>query len=308
MPRLSSRQARTRDVLKTFIEHHRERVKRLLRRKYKTQHALAQAGLTLDKENSEQFMDPPVDTSPVTMASISTGSSLSLLDSSSSLTSETTSDNCSSDNTPDSGDDADDEDDQNMDVSETDFARVCPNYPLNWVWHNLDKMYDQRYEQPRTTFPRGPAFLRHVLGTMKDTCPDLFRQELRVSPRTFDWLVAKLSEDPIFANNSNNAQMPVEDPLAIALSVSGTLECCRSPKDRKLGRCGKGDNHFGDAARHDSSSASHLHVRVCPHANGYGEGESEGLGRGPLMQSMKKWLVHGRWYTGGFIQLTILVW
>ncbi|KAF7368106.1 DDE Tnp4 domain-containing protein [Mycena sanguinolenta] len=264
MPRLSSRQARTRDVLKTFIEHHRERVKRLLCRKNKTRRALAQAGVTLEDDNSEQPMDPPVDTESITMASISTGTSS--ISSDSSLTSETTSDSwsdllgmdwrsssssstsstsssdsefntdsmpdlypagypdsdddddSSSDNTSDSGDDADDEDEWNMDdPPETDFTSARCNYPLHWVRHNLDKMYDQRYEQPRTTFPRCTAFLRHVLSTMKDTRPDLFRQELRVSPRTFDRLVAKLSEDPVFANNSNNAQMPVEDQLAITL-------------------------------------------------------------------------------------------
>ncbi|KAJ7099756.1 hypothetical protein C8R44DRAFT_552807, partial [Mycena epipterygia] len=62
-----------------------------------------------------------------------------------------------------------------------------------------------------------PAFLRHVLGPLKDTRPDLFCQELRISPFTFDQLVDKLSGDPIFANNSNSGQMPVEDQLAIAL-------------------------------------------------------------------------------------------
>ncbi|KAJ7107036.1 hypothetical protein C8R44DRAFT_548570, partial [Mycena epipterygia] len=62
-----------------------------------------------------------------------------------------------------------------------------------------------------------PAFLRHVLGPLKDTRPDLFHQELRISPFTFDQLVDKLGDDPIFANNSNNGQMPVEDQLAIAL-------------------------------------------------------------------------------------------
>ncbi|KAJ6483495.1 hypothetical protein C8R47DRAFT_960641 [Mycena vitilis] len=78
-------------------------------------------------------------------------------------------------------------------------------------------MYAHRYDAPRDAFPRGPAFLRHVLGPLKDTRPDLFRQELRMSPYTFDKLVDRLAEDPVFANNSQNAQMPVEDQVAIAL-------------------------------------------------------------------------------------------
>ncbi|KAF7349600.1 DDE Tnp4 domain-containing protein [Mycena sanguinolenta] len=244
MPRLSSRQARTRDVLRTFIEHHRERLKRLLRRRNNTRRALAQAGVTL--EEGEQLMDPLADMESIAMASISTDSDTSI-SSHSSLPSESTSDNwsdllgsdwrgsssssassstsfsdseddtgsmpdlhpagypdsddddddSSSDSTSDSGDDADDEDDWDMDIAGPDLTG--------------------RYEQPRNTLPRGPAFMRHVLGTMKNTRPDLFRQELRLSPRTFDRLVTKLADDPVFANDSNNAQMPVEDQLAIAL-------------------------------------------------------------------------------------------
>ncbi|KAJ7206876.1 hypothetical protein GGX14DRAFT_366869 [Mycena pura] len=55
-------------------------------------------------------------------------------------------------------------------------------------------------------------FLRHVLGALKNTRPDL-----RVSLFTFDQLVNKIANDPVFANNSFNAQMPVEDQLAISL-------------------------------------------------------------------------------------------
>ncbi|KAJ7132028.1 hypothetical protein C8R44DRAFT_612118 [Mycena epipterygia] len=69
----------------------------------------------------------------------------------------------------------------------------------------------------RDTFPRGPSFLRHILGRLKDTWPDLFRQDLRISPFTFDQLVKKIADDPVFANNSSNVQMPVEDQLAIVL-------------------------------------------------------------------------------------------
>jgi hypothetical protein len=117
-----------------------------------------------------------------------------------------------------SGDDADDEDKDkdDWDLGE-DFPRPRTNHPLRWVRQTVEEMYDQRYEMPRDTFPRGPAYLRHVLGVMKDTRPDLFRQELRLLPTTFDRLVKKLADDPVFVNGSNNAQMPVEDQLAIAL-------------------------------------------------------------------------------------------
>ncbi|KAF8174852.1 hypothetical protein K438DRAFT_111572 [Mycena galopus ATCC 62051] len=125
-----------------------------------------------------------------------------------------------SDTTSDSGDDADDEEDEwDVDGQEdpSGTGNVHPTHHIKWVRHTLEEMYDERYEMPRDTFPRGPAFLRHVLGTMKTARPDLFRQELRISPATFDRLVGRLADDPIFANGSNNAQMPVEEQLAIVL-------------------------------------------------------------------------------------------
>ncbi|KAJ7327961.1 hypothetical protein DFH08DRAFT_816124 [Mycena albidolilacea] len=106
----------------------------------------------------------------------------------------------------DSGDDTDDEDEW-LDGIGNEF-RPRTNYPMNWVRHTLEEMYIERYKMPRNTFPRGPAFMRHVLGTMKDTQPDLFRQELRTRSRSR------------FANDSNNAQMPVEDQLAIGNASS----------------------------------------------------------------------------------------
>ncbi|KAJ7127999.1 hypothetical protein C8R44DRAFT_830346 [Mycena epipterygia] len=59
--------------------------------------------------------------------------------------------------------------------------------------------------------------MRHVLTALKDTRPDLFREELRISPYTFDRLVDTLSDDPVFTNDSRNGQMPIEYQLAIAL-------------------------------------------------------------------------------------------
>jgi hypothetical protein len=46
---------------------------------------------------------------------------------------------------------------------------------------------------------------------------DHFRQALRVSPQTFDTLVARLENDPVFSNNSNHPQLSVEQQVAIAL-------------------------------------------------------------------------------------------
>ena len=58
---------------------------------------------------------------------------------------------------------------------------------------------------------------KSLIGVYKLEEPALFRSELRVSPWTFDMLLAAISTDPIFMNNSPNSQFPVERQLAIAL-------------------------------------------------------------------------------------------
>jgi hypothetical protein len=86
-----------------------------------------------------------------------------------------------------------------------------------WVRQNIAEMYASRYEMPRSEIPRGPSRMHHVLFTLKSARPDQFREELRVTPRTFDVLVNKLQYDMVFRNNSHCPQMPVEEQLAIAL-------------------------------------------------------------------------------------------
>jgi hypothetical protein len=58
----------------------------------------------------------------------------------------------------------------------------------------------------------------HVLNVLKHDRPDLFRQEIRLNPTTFDKLVDELSLDSVFSNNSDSSpQFPVEQQVAIAL-------------------------------------------------------------------------------------------
>ncbi|KAJ6534890.1 hypothetical protein B0H19DRAFT_1322962 [Mycena capillaripes] len=272
MPRLSARQARARDVLKTFADHHTTRIKQALRRTNQLRRTLANAGLTpqdleelmapaslaveLDAMAIDMKSDSEADTDPSVSLELSSESDSSSSDnwsdllgsdwrrfSSSSDSSSSSADSSfesgSDDEMPelhpagypdsdeedgsdsessgsDSGDDGDDEED-GLDGDVEGFVGLRSNNLTRWVRHSLEEMYAHRYEAARDTFPRGPAFLPHVLGTMKDTRPDLFRQELRMSPYTFDKLVEKLEGDRVFANNSHNPQMPVEDQLAITL-------------------------------------------------------------------------------------------
>lgn len=56
-----------------------------------------------------------------------------------------------------------------------------------------------------------------VLVQFKFNDPKRFRRNLRVNPDTFDVLVARIEQDPLFSNNAYTQQFPVEIQLAIAL-------------------------------------------------------------------------------------------
>jgi hypothetical protein len=74
---------------------------------------------------------------------------------------------------------------------------------------------------PHDSLPRGPSYLHHVLVTLKNLREDHFREQLCLDPTTFDALVSKIKDDPVFMNQSNNPQMPVEEQLAITLFCFG---------------------------------------------------------------------------------------
>jgi hypothetical protein len=110
----------------------------------------------------------------------------------------------------DAGWDGDDESDG---LGAGDSCRMIRDFVVN----KLKTMYAQRYELPRHRLPRGPPYLPHVLNILKVRRPNHFRQALRVSPSTFNTIVQRISDDPVFSNQSNQSQIPVEDQLAIAL-------------------------------------------------------------------------------------------
>jgi hypothetical protein len=59
--------------------------------------------------------------------------------------------------------------------------------------------------------------MHYILMILKSAHPDKFREELQVTPLTFDAIVTAIAHDPVFQNNSNNAQIPVEEQLVIML-------------------------------------------------------------------------------------------
>ncbi|KAH8795967.1 hypothetical protein DL96DRAFT_1419279, partial [Flagelloscypha sp. PMI_526] len=56
-----------------------------------------------------------------------------------------------------------------------------------------------------------------LLTEYKTRFPDIFRTYLRVTPTTFDALLAAIKDDPVFHSSSQNRQIPVEEQLAIGL-------------------------------------------------------------------------------------------
>jgi hypothetical protein len=132
-----------------------------------------------------------------------------------------TSDKDSSDDdtaSSDTGHDADVELDGEGDEGDLDFElNQTQTGRFRAVQRAIESLYAQRYERARNELPRGPSYLYHVLHTLKDRRPDLFRQELRVSPKTFDTFVSKIETDPVFTNNSQNEQIAIEEQLAITL-------------------------------------------------------------------------------------------
>jgi hypothetical protein len=89
------------------------------------------------------------------------------------------------------------------------------------VQHELEAMYANHYEARRDQHPHGPSLMQFTLETYQTLRPNLFRQDLCVSPDTFNKIVEKISDHPVFFNNSNHPQAPVEDQLAVTLFCFG---------------------------------------------------------------------------------------
>lgn len=103
------------------------------------------------------------------------------------------------------------------------------NSDMDWE-AEADVMYQERYRAIRehiqyleTTRVINPnkvpklSQLYLVLHTYKTSDPKRFRRNLRVTPATFDGLVAKIKDDPIFLSEGSASQRPVDEQLAIAL-------------------------------------------------------------------------------------------
>jgi hypothetical protein len=81
----------------------------------------------------------------------------------------------------------------------------------------LGQLYSERYFNARREINKDGTQLHLLLHDYKFNQPAIFRSYLRIDPGCFDDLVQVLKDDPVFHNNSNNPQMPIDEQPAIAL-------------------------------------------------------------------------------------------
>jgi hypothetical protein len=82
----------------------------------------------------------------------------------------------------------------------------------------LRELAGTRYLRGRTrTIEKTSDNLCLLFNVYKEVDPVLFKAYMRVTPACFDALLDAIQDDPVFHNDSSNAQMPVRDQLAIAL-------------------------------------------------------------------------------------------
>jgi hypothetical protein len=86
-----------------------------------------------------------------------------------------------------------------------------------------------RVLQPTPPIPKASQL--HLLDHWRENSPGRFRRKLRVDPETFDKLVALISNNSVFSNNSNCPQLPVHIQLAIFLFRAGHYGNAASPED-----------------------------------------------------------------------------
>ena len=85
------------------------------------------------------------------------------------------------------------------------------------LMESLGELYSKRYLKERDKINKSNNHLQLLLTDWKFNQPEIFRSFLRITPQCFDDLVTTLQDDPIFRNNSNNLQTPVNEQVAIAL-------------------------------------------------------------------------------------------
>ncbi|KAF8582924.1 hypothetical protein K439DRAFT_1647406 [Ramaria rubella] len=99
---------------------------------------------------------------------------------------------------------------------EPDLEDTLPPLSESYL-QTIDILYSTHYLNERVPIPKTGRHLWYTLNIYKHSHPEIFRTYLRIWPTTFDSLVEKIKDDPVFHNNSDNKQIPVGLQLAVAL-------------------------------------------------------------------------------------------
>ena len=105
-------------------------------------------------------------------------------------------------------------------------------YYINW-----EQRYRELFDKISTTCVLNPApsipksSQLHLLDHWRINNPKRFRHKLCVEPLTFDALVGRIKDHPIFHNNSNNSQLLVYIQLYIFLFHARHYGNASSPED-----------------------------------------------------------------------------
>ncbi|KAF8576065.1 hypothetical protein K439DRAFT_1649384 [Ramaria rubella] len=113
-----------------------------------------------------------------------------------------------------------DSDDSETSDSKADLEDTLPPLSESYL-QTIDILYSTRYLNERVPIPKTGRHLWYTLHIYKHSHPKIFRTYLRIWPTTFDSLVEKIKDDPVFHNNSDNKQIPVGLQLAVALYCFG---------------------------------------------------------------------------------------
>ena len=93
----------------------------------------------------------------------------------------------------------------------------CNDGVKDTLLKSLSLLYQDRYQEEQRKIPKTGDNMEKLLTVYKAGFPNIFRSFVRMSPACFDTLVNSIKDHPVFHNNSNNPQMPIEEQVAIAL-------------------------------------------------------------------------------------------
>jgi len=117
--------------------------------------------------------------------------------------------------------------------SSTRDADLLANKLLEVIQNLRDEVVTTRVlEMPSEPMPRAPQL--HVLPIYARSRPKKFRQKLRVDPQIFNDILDCITDHPVFHNQSNNKQLPVDQQLAIFLNRIGHYGNGVTPDDIAL--------------------------------------------------------------------------